>query len=1060
MRQFFSLIHPGRISFVLMASLFACTSAFAQQPVTTISDYVIFGGSNSVKIGSSTNIQGGSIGSFKLVQSTGNIICGTNNLKTNIYSGGTVVLANSNAVSGKVTAANAFNAAGTILSVGTSASLGDNIDVNGNIEIGGGTISGIVTNPAGTIYKLGGVTIANNKGIPLLPVLPVLPAITTFPAAGTNDITSTNIISPGAYGNVTLGANITLTLSGPGVYVFKSFTTNGPNSSVVYDFKTTSKGNFLIYVYSDIILNKASFTMVNGGSVTRIYAETHGTGSTCLNDKTTSFNMSNGSNGTGNPSGWLGSIWAPYAGIKIGSPTGPSTSAVGAFWSGTQVSIQTGVSIMYAPFIFCTTPVVNAGADQAVCASIPVTLAGNSPAAGITGKWTIISGPSTLVNQLADNTVYNTKFTPLAGSVGTYLLRWTLTNGTCVATDDVNVTVNGLPVIGGNLNVCILSSTTLTGSAQPDATTPWTSANTAVATINAGGVVAGVSAGTSLVTYKNSNGCTATASVTVNALPTISGTLSICSASTTTLTGSATADAATPWVSATPSVSSITNTGIVTGLTAGTSVISYKNNNGCTITATVTVNALPLFVNAGSDKPLSFNNNTTLNGTSSSASDTYNWTATNGGMIVSASNTASIGVSAAGNYLLTATSLAGCSASDEVIVTSKVNNIIGSELLSLYQNFIPNSTSDFFSIDANDNVLIEITVKEGHYAEVLALLTNPLNATVYGLTDIRSNGASAFKITGLFPILHLLNLNISPAADIINFVAPLYMPSKGFGLATTQGDAAIRTNFIRNGYGLYGEGIKIGVLSDSYNTIAGNPAGVDVGNGDLPAGDSVQVVKDYPYGKGVDEGRAMLQIVHDMAPRSKLAFRTGFITAGDMAAGIRELKQNNCDVIVDDITYITEPFFQDGAVAQAVNEVSSQGVAYFCAAGNYANKSYQGNFTAAIPPVGLTLPGTPHDFGGGDIFQKVSLLKGTYTIVLQWQDNIYSLGQTQNATINDLDIYLTNNKGVSLFGYNRNNIGGDPIETLPFSVAADGETDIIIVRAAGTSANLNFKYII
>ena len=168
MRQFFSLIHPGRISFVLMASLFACTSAFAQQPVTTISDYVIFGGSNSVKIGSSTNIQGGSIGSFKLVQSTGNIICGTNNLKTNIYSGGTVVLANSNAVSGKVTAANAFNAAGTILSVGTSASLGGNIDVNGNIVIGGGTVSGIVTNPAGTSYKLGGITIANTKGTPLL----------------------------------------------------------------------------------------------------------------------------------------------------------------------------------------------------------------------------------------------------------------------------------------------------------------------------------------------------------------------------------------------------------------------------------------------------------------------------------------------------------------------------------------------------------------------------------------------------------------------------------------------------------------------------------------------------------------------------------------------------------------------------------------------------------------------------------------------------------------------------------------------------------------------------
>jgi Subtilase family len=191
-----------------------------------------------------------------------------------------------------------------------------------------------------------------------------------------------------------------------------------------------------------------------------------------------------------------------------------------------------------------------------------------------------------------------------------------------------------------------------------------------------------------------------------------------------------------------------------------------------------------------------------------------------------------------------------------------------------------------------------------------------------------------------------------------------------------------------------------------------------------------------------------------------LSFRTGFITPNDMAAGIRELKDNNCDIIVDDITHITEPFLKDGAIAQAVNEVSSQGVAYFSAAGNFADKSYQNTFVAAPAPSGLA--GSAHNFSGGDIYQKVKLKKGVYTIVLQWQDSIYSLGQTQNGgTQNDMDIYLTSNNGVTLFGYNRNNFGGDPIEIFPFSVSTDSvEADILIVKAFGSSTNLFFKYII
>lgn len=76
------------------------------------------------------------------------------------------------------------------------------------------------------------------------------------------------------------------------------------------------------------------------------------------------------------------------------------------------------------------------------------------------------------------------------------------------------------------------------------------------------------------------------------------------------------------------------------------------------------------------------------------------------------------------------------------------------------------------------------------------------------------------------------------------------------------------------------------MISDSYNSKL--RAQDDVDQGDLPGIKSngqanenpkrVQVLADLSR-RGNDEGRAMAQIVHDVAPKAKLAFRTGFLTA-------------------------------------------------------------------------------------------------------------------------------------------------------------------------------------
>jgi subtilisin family serine protease len=393
------------------------------------------------------------------------------------------------------------------------------------------------------------------------------------------------------------------------------------------------------------------------------------------------------------------------------------------------------------------------------------------------------------------------------------------------------------------------------------------------------------------------------------------------------------------------------------------------------------------------------------------------------------------------------------------------NSLIGPELNSLYFTYLNTGTAvsdNIFQIDES-TVLIRVFALPGQLSGLISILTSPS----YGLTDeIEISDLNA--VTGWFPISNLLMIN--SLDTYVNYARPEYPPQSNAGLVTTQGDIAMRSDIARAAFNLMGEGVKVGVLSDSYNKKFGNPANDDILKGDLPGvaigpdGDlipnpvnstNVHVLKDYPY-TASDEGRAMLQIIHDIVPKADLAFRTGFISAKDFADGIIELKDAGCDIIVDDITYITEPFFQDGIVAQAVNDVVAEGVVYFSAAGNFGSNAYENTFFPGSAPSGLS--GVAHNFAGNDgydIYQSISLLEGNYLIVLQWDD-----GSDFGSTATDLDIYLTNNSGNALFGFNRVNTGGDPVEVLPFTVGEGGaQANLVILKSEGAD-NVRFKYIV
>ena len=137
-----------------------------------------------------------------------------------------------------------------------------------------------------------------------------------------------------------------------------------------------------------------------------------------------------------------------------------------------------------------------------------------------------------------------------------------------------------------------------------------------------------------------------------------------------------------------------------------------------------------------------------------------------------------------------------------------------------------------------------------------------------GMENLIADGAAG--VSGFLPLGGIYNL-ISTTG--LNFAKAAYAGIVNVGATTSQGDAAQYSDALRTTYSVTGAGVKVGVISDSYDTAyqvhptIATRAANDVATGDLPGGTNpVQVLDDSDPGDRLDEGRAMLQIVHDVAP--------------------------------------------------------------------------------------------------------------------------------------------------------------------------------------------------
>ena len=308
------------------------------------------------------------------------------------------------------------------------------------------------------------------------------------------------------------------------------------------------------------------------------------------------------------------------------------------------------------------------------------------------------------------------------------------------------------------------------------------------------------------------------------------------------------------------------------------------------------------------------------------------------------------------------------------------------------------------------------------------------------------------------------------------------------GSVVSEGDEQLRAAEARGLFTTDGEGVTVGILSDSFDQATKAPdesgpvattAPQDAANGDLPGVGNpcedltpVNVVEPDQSGEHDDEGRAMAQIVHDLAPKADLAFASAFNGELAFAKSIKDLEAGGANVIVDDVFYLEEPFFQDGPVAVAANEVSEAGTTYFSAAGNDNLLDPEGHDiaswetpeyrdAASCPQVVEALPqshGTHClDFNPGSQTDRTFGIKvepgAELTVDLQWDEPWNGVGA-------DLDVFLLDASGNLLEASQEDNVGNSqkPVEILDWTNQSTSlrTVQLVVNRFSGGDPPLKF----
>jgi len=421
------------------------------------------------------------------------------------------------------------------------------------------------------------------------------PAITFTGANGTAPYTFTYNIDGGA-------DKIVTTVSGNSATVPAPTSATGVSTYTLTDVKdasTSACSNTVTGQTAKITVNVLPTATISGTTTVQVNAPSPNitfTGADGTAPYTFTYNINGGTNKT--------ITTASGNSVTVAAPTTTGGSFVYNLVSVKDASATTcsSTSTGSATITISDKPGAAISGTAAVCknATAPVvTFTGSNGTAPYTFTYNINGGTDSTVKTVSGNSVTVTAPTD---ATGTFVYTLTLVKESSatpitnpITGQSITITVNDLPAItGGTTSMCKTGTTQFTGSGTAAASNPWISSATSVATVDNTGKVTSVSAGTSVITYTNDKGCTTNIPITVSDQATINGNTNICLGSASQLTGSGTAAASNAWVSASPSVATVDNTGNVTSVSAGISVITYTTDNGCSKDVTLTVNPIPV----------------------------------------------------------------------------------------------------------------------------------------------------------------------------------------------------------------------------------------------------------------------------------------------------------------------------------------------------------------------------------------------------------------------------------------------------------------------------------
>lgn len=343
----------------------------------------------------------------------------------------------------------------------------------------------------------------------------------------------------------------------------------------------------------------------------------------------------------------------------------------------------------------------------------------------------------------------------------------------------------------------------------------------------------------------------------------------------------------------------------------------------------------------------------------------------------------------------------------------------------------------------NEMVEMEIAV-QGNFNQAKTALVG--QGVQIGPTSIADN-----IITGMVPIAKMQTIaNLSNVASMRTILLPVTNANSSSGesidgvvtnagAVVNQADAAQNAPAARTAYSVTGAGVKVGVISDSVNRFAGGLADSRA-TGDLGA---VQIIQDGPTGSS-DEGRAMLELVKDIAPGSPLAFATAFVGGQTgFANNIDALRTAGSKVIVDDISYFAEPMFQPGVIDLAIKRAVDANIPYFSSAGN-SGLGYE----AVVPPGWTSGEFDFNPAAAVDRRMQVTF-SSSALVVFQW-DEPYNGLPVPGKVDTDIDIgLLTASDAFVAGGFEDNIATRQPVEFL--QVPAAGTYQIALNLFAGAA---------